>query len=622
MHYLRFSSFIIVSLFLLCAATAQPEPGYWQQRVEYHMDIDFDATKHRFQGVQELTYYNNSPDTLHRVFYHLYLNAFQPGSMMHTRAQHIADPDSRISERMVKLKPGETGYTKVNAFRHNGAAPESVEVQGTILEVKLAQPLLPGEKALFEMEFESQVPLQIRRNGRNNSEGIDYSMAQWYPKICAYDRHGWHPDDYIGREFYGTFGDFDVRINIDARYVVAATGVLQNPDSIGHGYFGHGPGPAIKGGKLNWHFKAGNVNDFVWAADPDYKHVVYNRADGAILRFFYQPGERTEAWEKLPAIMDRAFDYINPRFGQYPYPEYAFIQGGDGGMEYPMATLITGHRPLNSLVGVSVHELMHCWYPMVLGTNEARYAWMDEGFVNYATADAMNFLAGEGLLANRKPSGFPHQSEYQGYTGFAKTGWEEALSTPSDHFQTNTAYGVGSYNKGAVFLAQLAYVIGPEALDAGLLRYFDEWKFKHPDDKDFIRIMEKVSGLELDWYLDYFIYSTHTIDYRVKSFDAAGRNNTAITLEKAGAMPMPVDVEVTLRNGEKQRFHIPLCMMRGGKKADPAFGEFSTLAPWPWVQPEYTFSIPVKTTDLAKVVIDPSGRLADTVRANNELSGK
>lgn len=599
-----------------CLAVAQPGAGYWQQRVSYQMDIDFDVNKHQFDGYQKLVWQNNSPDTIHRLFYHLYLNAFQPGSMMDTRAQHVPDPDDRVAERIAKLKPDERGYTRIKGFKHNGEAPTAVQEHGTILEVKLAKPILPGEQALLEMNFESQVPLQIRRNGRNNAEGIAYSMAQWYPKICAYDRHGWHADDYIGREFYGTFGDFEVRIQIDPRYVVAATGVLQNPAQVGHGYAQRTE--AHTGKKLLWHFKADNVNDFVWAADPDYRHVTFTRANGNILRFFYQPGKQTEAWEKLPAIMDRAFDYIEAHYGTYPYPEYAFIQGGDGGMEYPMATLITGHRPLNSLVGVSVHELLHCWYPMILGTNEARYAWMDEGFVTYATSDVMNYLAAEGLLPGRTKSNLPQASDYVGYTSFALTSWEEPLSTPSDHFQTNVAYGVGSYSKGAVFLAQLAYVIGKEALDAGLLRYYHDWKFKHPDDKDFIRIMEKVSGLELDWYLDYFVYSTHTIDYMVNKVEQAGARETVVLLERKGKMPMPVDVEVTLQNGDKLRYHIPLCMMRGGKKSDSAWGAFQTLDAWPWVQPVYALRLPVGMAEMAKVVIDPTKRMADVARANNE----
>ncbi len=619
-----FSSFLpaavaMAMMLSFSKAHAQPGPGYWQQQVSYRMEIDFNVKNHRFTGAQELIYHNQSPDTLYRLFYHLYLNAFQPGSAMDVRSRTIMDPDRRVAERIAKLKPDETGYTKVLSFSHDGKTPAYYRVQGTILEVGLNQPILPGQKATLKMDFESQTPLQIRRNGRHNAEGIDYSMAQWYPKICAYDRHGWHPDEYIGREFYGTFGDFDVTISIDAQYTVAATGILQNPESVGKGYAQLAPSQNPAPGKLTWRFKADRVNDFVWAADPDYKHVNLTRADGTILRFFYQPGEPTEAWEKLPGIMDKAFDYINARFGKYPYPEYAFIQAGDGGMEYPMATLITGNRPLNSLVGVSVHELMHIWYPMVISTNEARYAWMDEGFVNYATAEVTNFLAGEGLLPGRKKTDLPQKNDYTGYINLATGDWEEALSTPSDHFQTNTSYGVGSYNKGSVFLSQLAGVIGSDALNAGLLQYFDLWQFKHPDDKDFIRVMEKVSGLELDWYLDYFVYSTHTIDYRVLNAEADGRRQTAITLERAGAMPMPLDVEVALKDGTVQRYLIPLDMMYGAKRNDSAWGSFEVLAPWFWVEQEYTMTIPVKMNDVLKVTIDPTGRMADTLRVNNEF---
>jgi hypothetical protein len=601
---------------------AQPGPGYWQQSVSYRIEIDFNVKNHRYSGVQELSYHNQSPDTLTRLFYHLYLNAFQPGSAMDIRSRTIMDPDRRVAERIMKLKPDEIGYTKVLSFTHNGEAPSYFKIKGTILEVGLNTPILPGQKASLRMEFESQTPLQIRRNGRNNTEGIDYSMAQWYPKICAYDRHGWHPDEYIGREFYGTFGNFDVTISIDSKYTVAATGILQNPETIGKGYAEGASVQNNKGDKTKWQFKAERVNDFVWAADPDYKHVTFTRADGTVLRFFYQPGEPTEAWEKLPGIMDRAFDYINARFGKYPYPEYAFIQGGDGGMEYPMATLITGNRPLNSLVGVSVHELMHIWYPMVISTNEARFAWMDEGFVNYATGDVMNFLAGENLLPGRKKTALPQQNDYQGYINLATGDWEEALSTPSDHFQTNTGYGVGSYSKGSVFLSQLSYVIGSEALNAGLLRYFDLWQFKHPDDKDFIRIMEKVSGVELDWYLDYFVYSTHTIDYRILEAAGDGRRQTAITLERSGAMPMPVDVEVLMKDGSLKRYHIPLDMMQGPKHIDSGWGIFEVAEAWTWVAQKYTLEIPVRFSEVSKITIDPSGRMADTLRVNNEYVPK
>ena len=178
------------------------------------------------------------------------------------------------------------------------------------------------------------------------------------------------------------------------------------------------------------------------------------------------------------------------------------IQGGDGGMEYPMATLITGERSLGSLVGVSVHELMHSWYQMALGTNESLYAWMDEGFTSWASDEVMNHLRGQGLIPGRALDD-PHASDYQGYVNFAKSGFEEPLITHADHFVTNTAYGIAAYVKGAVFLAQLEYVIGKEAFRKGMLRYYNTWKFKHPNANDFIRVMEKQSGLELDWYREY-----------------------------------------------------------------------------------------------------------------------
>ena len=262
----------------------------------------------------------------------------------------------------------------------------------TVLEVTLLEPIRPRSSVVFEMEFESQVPLQIRRSGRDNKEGIAYSMTQWYPKMAEYDYQGWHTSPYVAREFYGVWGDFEVNITIDRSYVMGASGVLQNPAEIGYGY--EPAGTAVRparGDRFTWRWKAENVHDFAWAADPDYTHTRLERKDGLTLHFFYQENEKTkENWEALPKVMDKAFDFINEHFGQYPYSSYAFIQGGDGGMEYPMATLITGERKMSSLIGVSIHELMHAWYYGVLGNNESLYPWMDEGFTEYATSEVEN----------------------------------------------------------------------------------------------------------------------------------------------------------------------------------------------------------------------------------------
>lgn len=607
-----FSLYVMIFLGISTTATAQPDR--WQQRVSYKMEIDFDVTKHQYQGKQNLVYINNSPDTLHKVFYHLYLNAFQPGSAMDVRSRNIPDPDPRVRDRIFNLKPDEIGYEKIKSLKQNGE-PVKYLVEGTILEVTLNEPILPNSSVIFDMEWDAQIPLQVRRNGRDSEEGIAYSMAQWYPKLCEYDYQGWHANPYIGREFYGVWGDYDVKITIDKNYIIGGTGYLQNPEQIGHGYTDKKVN--VKGDKLTWHFVAPNVHDFMWAADPDYTHDVFKRADGLTLHFFYQKNERTEdAWARLPKIMDTAFDYINKTFGQYPYKQYTFIQGGDGGMEYPMGTLITGERSLPSLVGVSVHELMHSWYQMVLGTNESLYAWMDEGFTSYASSEIMNYLAGEGLLGNRKAVENPHTGTYAGFARFAQSGLEEPLTTHSDHFMTNSAYGVAAYTKGSIFLSQLKYIIGKDAFDKGLLRYFYTWRFKHPNANDCIRIFEKQSEIELDWYKEYWVNTTHTIDYGVQSVEADG-NNTKVTLAKVGVMPMPLDILVTYSDGSTEMFNIALAMMRGNKPAPDKAVKYTILPDWSWTNPNYEFTINRPLASVSKVEIDPYRGMVDVNTENN-----
>jgi hypothetical protein len=256
----------VLILALLNANFIVAQSPYWQQRVEYNMKIDFDVEKHQFEGQQELTYYNNSPDTLYRAYWHLYFNAFQPGSMMDVRSRTIPDPDKRVSSRIFRLSPEEIGFHKINRLTQNGE-PLNFKVQNTILEVVLDEPIPPGSSSRFEMNFESQVPVQIRRSGRNNEEGVDYSMSQWFPKLAEYDEMGWHTHPYVGREFYAPWGDYEVHITIDEDYVIGATGVLQNPNEIGKGYEENGTtvAPARKG-KRTWKFSAENVHDFVWGA--------------------------------------------------------------------------------------------------------------------------------------------------------------------------------------------------------------------------------------------------------------------------------------------------------------------------------------------------------------------
>ena len=345
--------------------------NYWQQKVDYTMDIDVDVNNYQYKGKQKLVYTNNSPDELNKVFYHLYFNAFQPGSQMDIRSLNIKDPSSKIGARISDLKPNEIGYIKVNTLKQNGAAV-SFETVGTILEVTLNNSIKSGESVTFDMNFDAQVPVQIRRSGRNSKEGVALSMSQWYPKMAEYDFEGWHTPPYIAREFHGVWGDFDVTIHIDKNYTIGGSGYLQNPQEIGHGYEDKTKALNLpSGNKLSWHFKAPNVHDFMWGADSEYIHDKLTMENGIDLHFFYKKtleSKYLDNWKKLQPKTAELMNFFSENVGQYPYKQYSVVQGGDGGMEYAMSTLITGQRRFGSLLGVTSHELAHTWFQFLLAT--------------------------------------------------------------------------------------------------------------------------------------------------------------------------------------------------------------------------------------------------------------
>ncbi len=596
---------ISVALLFFGNVVAQNNTSYWQQHVDYTMNIDVDADANQYKGTQTLVYTNNSPDVLDRVFYHLYFNAFQPGSEMDVRSLNIADPDGRVADRISKLAPDEIGYIKPTMLTQDGT-PLKYEIAGTVLEVTLNSPIQPGATTTFNMEWDAQVPLQIRRSGRDNAEGVKFSMTQWYPKMAEYDFQGWHADPYIGREFHSPWGDFDVTINIDKDFTVAGTGYsaanvkgskeYKKVENAGKG-------------KRTWNFVAPNVHDFTWAADKDYIHDQYEAENGVTLNFYYKDNpEIKENWKNLQPKTAEILAYFNEHIGQYPYKQYSVIQGGDGGMEYAMCTLITGERKFESLVGVTAHEFAHTWFQFLLATNEGKHEWMDEGFTSYISAEAMNYI-------ENKQNPNVHAGSYRGYQFLATSGKEQPATTHADRYAENRTYSIIAYAKGAVFMSQLGYVIGKENLDKTIKRYFDEWAFKHPTPNDFIRVAEKVSGMELDWYLMDFMQTTNTIDYGIKNVETR-KDATVVTLERIGLMGMPIDLDVTYTDGTQEQFYIPLQMMRG-EKPNPYKGQKRTVAKdWAWAYPTYELSIP-STKKVQSMMIDASKTMADINPENN-----
>ncbi|WP_298489304.1 M1 family metallopeptidase [uncultured Maribacter sp.] len=598
---------------------AQNNTGYWQQHVDYTMDVSVDVKTYLFSGTQSLVYTNNSPDEISKVYYHLYFNAFQPGSEMDARLQSIKDPDGRMvteekTSRIAPLSDSEIGFLHATSLKQDGKKVTFSEA-GTVLEVQLAKPIASGEKTTLEMVFKGQVPVQIRRSGRNSKDGIALSMSQWYPKLAEYDFEGWHADPYIAREFQGVWGNFDVKLTIDKNYTVGGTGYLQNPNEIGHGY--ESPGTKVKkhkGKTLTWHFKAPKVHDFMWAADPDYIHDTLQVENGPMLHFLYQgkDAEIKENWEKVQPKAAEMMQYFSKNIGKYPYDQYSIIQGGDGGMEYAMSTLIAGGKKFGSLAGTTAHEMAHAWFQHILATNEAKHAWMDEGFTTYISTLCMN----EVMQQNKS---FPLERSYKGYYYLVKSGLEQPQTTHADRFDSNMPYSIAAYSKGSIFLAQLGYIIGEEKLQETIKKYYSDFKFKHPVPNDIKRTAEKVTGLELDWYLTDWTQTTNTIDYGIKEVIAEGEK-TKITLERIGLMPMPQEILVTYTDGTKETFYTALRMMRSEKEGIQA----TVLPDWPWAFSTYDFTIEKPIGKIQSIVLDHTNLMADVDRSNNvwELSAK
>jgi hypothetical protein len=541
-------------------------------------------------------------------------------TMTNRRGDVMKDWDARVTDRIQKLTPTEIGYQRVSAITINGKAQKLIEHE-TILEVQLTNPIAPKTSAKLSLVFESQVPKQIRRTGRDNAEGVRYSMSQWYPKMVEYDYQGWNTNPYIAREFHGVWGNFDVSLQLDKNYTVAATGVLQNPNAVANAQ-----------GLKTWNFKGNNIHDFVWAADDQFKHLSKLVRKGLTIHVYYKEkdAKSDSAWANILYAAEKVLPYIEKNFGAYPYPQYSFIQGGDGGMEYAMATLIKGPS-----LGTVFHEWMHNWYQQVLGSNESLFAWMDEGFATFAESKVSRWYdanaAAQSPFISEKAKAqvlasvekakldlpLTQAGSYAGYMALAKSGLEEPASTHADHFNTNYAYSNAAYSKGATLLGILGYVIGDSVRDAVLLNYYNTWKFKHPNANDFFRVAEKTSGLQLQWLKEYWMNSTKTIDYGLNDIQA-GNNTAIISIQRLGKLPMPIEVLITYKDGTSELHYMPLDLMLGGKASEGPVNQIVHPA-WQWVAPTYTFETSKPLSALKSIEIDPSYRMPDLNRSNNKL---
>ena len=609
--------FILFS-FIFSLSSAQ-QNAYYQQSAKYKMDIDVDAENFTYQGKQTLTYINNSPDELKVVYFHLYWNAFKAGSMMDQRVGGQGkNGDSRLQKdgisRLASIPKTEEGAQNIHWIKQNGKDLK-FEIQETIMKVELATPIKPNSSTTFTMDWDAVIPMQIRRSGRNNREGIDMTVTQWYPKIAEYDYDGWATFDYVGREFHAPFSDFEVNIKIDKNYVIGAGGILENPLEV-KGYDEKATIKTDDKNKATWKWSAKNMLDFAWAADKDYTVENFTVLDGPKVYYVYQKSDKTKLWSDSKPYITQFFQLMNATFGRYTYPTYSFIQGGDGGMEYGMCTMMLGEaNSLEGLLGLMVHEGGHSWNQQIMAYNESMRPWMDEGFTSYYENLVMHQI-----LPPKVATANPFVGTLNAYRNFVKRGIEEPAVWFGDHHDNGGAYSFASYVKGELFLVQLGYIMGEQNLSVTMKEFYNTWKLKHPTDRDLMHIAQKVSGMDLKWFQNYWINTTKTIDYGIKEvkYDA---NSTTVTLVNNGNIPMPIDFSILTKDKKVINYQIPLNMTHVWKKKD-IYGDFTTLNYWPWTQKEYTFTIPYNKSQISTLGIDFSQRLADVNMADNMVEIK
>lgn len=578
--------------------TGAPGGDYWQQRVEYDIRTRLFPTENRVVGSEEITYHNQSPDTLREIVLNLAQNVFAAGNPRNRPVPVTGGFDLR--RVMVQGTPIPLG-----------SADRRV---GTVLSLPLERPLPPGASTAVEIDWSFVVPEGTFRMGREGSEV--FYLAQWYPQIATYDDlRGWVRDPYLGDgEFYLDYGDFTVEVTAPAGWLVSGSGVLQNANEVlpgdavarmrslergrvthivtrGERDAGRATLPGGADGTLTWRFVAENVRDFAWGSSNRYVWdgtvAEYPADDGSSVRSaiytFYRPEKPN--WEQSAAYARHAIE-THSAWYPYPYPQMTVNEGViGGGMEYPMITIIGGGGTPLALYGVISHELAHMWWPMVAGSDERNYAWMDEGMASFAEDLATPLLF---------PDEDAGRSTMNRYLRVAGTDRETESMRPADLYGPFGNRGIASYQKPATAFRALRTILGPAVFDRSLRTYLRRWAFKHPTPLDLFWTFEDVSGRDLDWFFYPWMYTTRVLDQGIAGV-TLGDGAVTVVVEDRGEIPMPVIVEVVNDSGGRSRAMASVEDWRAGSMA-----------------------IRMDVSGIVReVILDPEGRFPDVNREDN-----
>ncbi len=603
------------------SASGEPGPKYWQNRADYKIAATLDTATHKITGDIEITYTNNSPDNLKFLWLQLDQNIYKKdsrGSATTTQAGGRWANPKFTEGQVIKTISIETGGQKFT--------PQSI-ITDTRLQLWLQQPLKgSGGKATINISFEFIIPERgtDRMGQLQTQNGIVYEVAQWFPRMAVYDDiQGWNTLPYMGAgEFYLEYGDFDVALTMPANLIAVCSGELTNEKEV------LTPAQQTRltqarnsdktvmlrgkdeitdthsrpaGKALTWKFKLQNGRDVAWAASRSFvwDAAKINLPGGKTsLAMSVYPVEsiKKDGWQRSTEMVKGSIEHYSKMWFEYPYPAAINVAGAVAGMEYPGIVFCSYADAGAGLWGVTDHEFGHIWFPMIVGSNERKYAWMDEGFntfINIFSTKAFN--NGE---FDKEPLSIGESASFI----FSKEG--DALFTAPDVVQQGNL-GVAAYFKPAVMLYTLRNVVlGEERFDRAFKEYITRWAYKHPTPWDFFRTMENVSGEDLSWFWRGWVFNNWQLDVAVKEVkynEGKAENGAAISIENVGEMVMPVPVLVKENNGREHRFTLPAEVWQRG-------------ATW-------TFTVPT-TSRITEVVLDPSKQLPDMNRNNNSGNKK
>lgn len=531
------------------SASGRPGPAYWQQQADYVIRATLDPATQTITGSETITYANRSPDTLAYVWVQLDQNLFAPGS----QGAQAYPQEGRF---------GGGGFVGGFDIRRVASGGRGLEhrIRDTQMRVELPVPLAPGGTVELEIDWSFRVP--VNGADRMGRDGDLYLLAQWYPRMAVYDDvHGWNTMPYLGQgEFYLEFGDFEVELTVPATWLVGATGALENPADVltsaqraalDRARTGGEVVPVVTAaqlsdpaafrpatsGTLTWRFTAESVRDFAWAAGPRLVWDATSRGE-TLIHALYRP--EAQAWSEAAAMTRHSLDFYSSYLIPYPYPTATAVEGPVYGMEYPMIVFVAPERTREGLFDVLDHEWGHTWFPMIVGTNERRYAWMDEGFDTF-----INLLSKKAYL----PESQPVLENTAQYAALIRSFREQPIADYPDEFESESpALGIAAYIKPAVMLTALREMAGHDLFDDAFRSYTRTWAYKHPYPADFFRHMEDGLGMELGWFWHNWIWTTQTHDLAILGVDHSqvdGAWRTTVTIDQRGRLLMPAVVTAT-----------------------------------------------------------------------------